>query len=102
MGVLFGALYLYFFILTPSVYRGRIYPKWPGALLVTLWWAVVSLVLLWSLRWLFMYDLTYGSLAGAMIALFFLACRAWTGYRRGIECGSGGDARRTRLVGAGG
>ena len=71
MGVLFGALYLLFFILTPSVYRGRIYPKWPGALLVTLWWAVVSLVLPWLLRWLFMYDLTYGSLAGAMIALFF-------------------------------
>jgi membrane protein len=71
MVVLFGSLYLLFFILTPSLYRGTAYPKWPGALLVTLWWGAVSLVLPWLLRWLFMYDLTYGSLAGAMIALFF-------------------------------
>jgi membrane protein len=55
--------------LTPSLSRRR-YPKWPGALLVTLWWAVVSTVLPVLLR-LFTYDLTYGSLAGVMIALFF-------------------------------
>lgn len=71
MVVLFASLYLLFFILTPSTYRVPAYPKWPGALLVTLWWALVSLVLPWLLRWLFLYDLTYGSLAGAMIALFF-------------------------------
>lgn len=71
MVVLFGSLYLLFFILTPGAYRARAYPKWPGALLVTLWWALVSLVLPWLLHWLFSYDLTYGSLAGAMIALFF-------------------------------
>jgi membrane protein len=69
MGVLFGALYLLFYALTPS-YRAAAYPKWPGAR--------------WSRcggRWfprccrcccaVFTYDLTYGSLAGVMIALFF-------------------------------
>ena len=71
MVVLFGSNYLLFFILTPSLYRKSAYPKWPGALLVTLWWGAVSLVLPWLLRWLFLYDLTYGGLAGAMIALFF-------------------------------
>ncbi|WDF72813.1 YihY/virulence factor BrkB family protein [Novosphingobium sp. KACC 22771] len=71
MVVLFGSLYLLFFILTPEFYRRSAYPKWPGALLVTLWWGAVSLVLPWLLRWLFTYDQTYGGLAGSMIALFF-------------------------------
>lgn len=71
MGVLFGALYLLFYALTPRPYRAAAYPKWPGALLVTLWWALVSTVLPVLLRSLFTYDLTYGSLAGVMIALFF-------------------------------
>jgi membrane protein len=69
--VLFSALWLLFISLTPSAYRGRIYPKWPGALAVTLWWLVVTTMLPKLLRHLFTYDLTYGSLAGVMIALFF-------------------------------
>ena len=69
--VLFGAIYLLFLGLTPGAYRGRCYPKWPGALLVTLWWGVVSIVLPVLLRFVFRYNLTYGSLAGVMISLFF-------------------------------
>jgi membrane protein len=69
--VLFGALWLLFISLTPGAYRARIYPKWPGALVVTLWWLAVTTMLPKLLRHLFMYDLTYGSLAGVMIALFF-------------------------------
>ena len=44
---------------------------WPGAALVTAWWAGVSVALPVLLRVVFKYDLTYGSLAGVMIALFF-------------------------------
>jgi len=71
MGVLFGALYMLYFALTPKAYRAARYPKWPGAALVTLWWGVVSIILPVMLRSLFKYDMTYGSLAGVMIALFF-------------------------------
>lgn len=69
--VLYGALWLLFISLTPGAYRGRIYPKWPGALFVTLWWLAVTTALPKLLRTVFTYDLTYGSLAGVMIALFF-------------------------------
>jgi membrane protein len=69
--VLFGSIYLLFFILTPERYRARAYLKWPGAALVTLWWGVVSTALPVGLRVLLKYDLTYGSLAGVMISLFF-------------------------------
>jgi len=68
---LYGALWLVFVTLTPSAYRGRAYPKWPGAMLVTAWWMGITTVLPKALRYLFSYDLTYGSLAGVMIALFF-------------------------------
>ena len=69
--VLYGALWLLFISLTPGRYRGREYPKWPGAVLVTAWWIGVTTVLPRLLRTVFSYDLTYGSLAGIMIALFF-------------------------------
>ena len=69
--IIYLSLYLLFFTLTPTAYRARRYPKWPGALLVTLWWAAVSIALPWVLARFFTYDLTYGSLAGVMIALFF-------------------------------
>jgi len=68
---LFGSLYLLFYTLTPHAYRNRRYPKWPGALLVTLWWILVTFFLPPLLRTVFSYDLTYGSLAGMMIVLFF-------------------------------
>ncbi len=67
----FGSIYLLFFTLAPSEYRRRIYPKWPGAALVTLWWLSVITVLPIVLRSIAAADLTYGSLAGIIITLFF-------------------------------
>ena len=68
---LYGSLYLLFYTLTPYTYRQPRYPKWPGALLVTIWWILVAIALPPLLRSVFSYNLTYGSLAGIMIALFF-------------------------------
>src|SRR5437764_7193532 len=67
---LFCTFYVLFFALTPARYRRRGY-KWPGALLVTLWWLIPVEVLPWVLGLLGGYSLTYGSLAGVMIALIF-------------------------------
>jgi membrane protein len=69
--ILYLSIYTLFLSLTPRVYRTRAYPKWPGALLVTVWWVTVTVLLPSVLRRFFTYDLTYGSLAGVMIALFF-------------------------------
>ena len=68
---LFGSLYLLFYTLAPAAYRKRRYPKWPGALLVTVWWVGVTFALPRLLHTIFRMDATYGSLAGIMIALFF-------------------------------
>ncbi|NNC53556.1 MAG: YihY/virulence factor BrkB family protein [Erythrobacter sp.] len=68
---LFGSLYLIFYTLTPSKYRRRRYPKWPGVLLTTLWWIAVTTIMPAVLSNFFTYNLTYGGLAGVMIALFF-------------------------------
>ncbi|WP_235901203.1 YihY/virulence factor BrkB family protein [Pontixanthobacter aquaemixtae] len=68
---LYGSIFLIFVTLTPEQYRGRRYPKWPGSLLVTLWWVGVTVALPPVLKQFFSYNLTYGSLAGIMIALFF-------------------------------
>ena len=68
---LYGSIFLIFITLTPEAYRGRKYPKWPGAVLVTAWWVGVIAALPPVLKQFFTYDLTYGSLAGIMIALFF-------------------------------
>ncbi|AKM11932.1 ribonuclease BN [Croceicoccus naphthovorans] len=68
---LFFSLWLLFVTLTPKKFRGPEYAKWPGALLVSGWWITVTVALPFVLRSLFAYDLTYGSLAGVMIALFF-------------------------------
>ena len=68
---LFAAIYLLFVTLTPRHYQKRTYPKWPGALFVAGWWVLLILVLPMILRTFFTYDLTYGSLAGVMITLFF-------------------------------
>ncbi|MBH0111492.1 YihY/virulence factor BrkB family protein [Novosphingobium sp. YJ-S2-02] len=70
-GTLFGSIYGLFLMLTPREYQARSHPKWPGAALVTLWWLLVAWALPRVLRNFFVYDLTYGSLAGVMIALFF-------------------------------
>lgn len=65
------SIFLLFLSLTPAAYRGKPYPKWPGALLVTTWWVTISLAFPPVMRSLFSYNLTYGSLAGIMITLFF-------------------------------
>jgi membrane protein len=69
--VLFGALYALFYSLTPSKYRYSECPKWPGALFVALWWMITTMALPLFLGLLGGYDLTYGSLAGVIIALIF-------------------------------
>jgi membrane protein len=69
--LLYLSIFLLFLSLTPSTYRGKAYPKWPGALLVTVWWLGATIALPGLLKQFFTYDLTYGSLAGVMIALFF-------------------------------
>ena len=69
--IIYASLFLLFLTLTPSSYRKRRYPKWPGVLLVTVWWVAVSSALPGVLHRFFSYDLTYGSLAGVMISLFF-------------------------------
>ena len=69
--MLFGSLYLLFYILTPKRYRNRSCPKWPGAAFVAGWWVLTSALLPVALTSLGGYDLTYGSLAGVMIALIF-------------------------------
>jgi membrane protein len=68
---MFAATYAMFWTLTPTKYRAWTYPKWPGALLVTGWWYGVLTLLPRILESLGGYDLTYGSLAGVMIALVF-------------------------------
>ena len=65
------SIWLLFVSLTPKKFRGPEYPKWPGALFVAGWWMLVTVALPPVLRTVFAYDLTYGSLAGVMIALFF-------------------------------
>ena len=70
--MLFVSLYLLFYILTPKRYRlSSNCPKWPGPAFVTGWWVLTSAFLPVALASLGGYDLTYGSLAGVMIALVF-------------------------------
>jgi membrane protein len=69
--ILFVAIYIIYRGLTPRQYRARIYPKWPGAVLVSLWWLGCTILLPWFVSSITNYDLTYGSLAGIMIALIF-------------------------------
>ena len=69
--MLFGSLYALFYVLTPKRYRTSACPKWPGAAFVTLWWLLTATLLPDAIAGLGGYDLTYGSLAGVIIALFF-------------------------------
>jgi membrane protein len=69
--VLFGALYLLFYTLTPKRYRKKGCKKWPGPAFVAVWWLATTSLLPKVLASLGSYDLTYGSLAGVMIALIF-------------------------------
>lgn len=65
------SLWVLFLSLTPKHFRGRRWPKWPGALFTTAWWLAVAAALPIVLRTVFTYDLTYGSLAGSMVTLLF-------------------------------
>jgi membrane protein len=69
--VLFGALYMLFYTLTPGRYRHKSCPKWPGALFVAVWWVLTAALLPEAISALGGYDATYGSLAGVAIALLF-------------------------------
>ncbi len=69
--IMFGALYMLFYSVTPSKYRYGRCRKWPGALLTTVWWVSATALLPLILAQLGGYDLTYGGLAGTIVALFF-------------------------------
>ncbi len=69
--VMFGALYMLFLSVTPSKYRNSPAPKWPGALFTTVWWVSMTALLPVALAQLGGYDLTYGGLAGVIVALLF-------------------------------
>ena len=69
--VMFGALYMLFYSVTPSKYRYTASRKWPGALFTTLWWVSMTAALPLALARLGGYDLTYGSLAGVVVMLLF-------------------------------
>jgi membrane protein len=69
--ILYFTFYVLFYALTPARYRRYGCRKWPGALLITLWWLATVEVLPFALGLLGGYSLTYGSLAGVMIALIF-------------------------------
>ncbi len=69
--IMFGALYMLFYSVTPAKYRTSGCPKWPGALFTTAWWVSITALLPLALSQLGGYDLTYGSLAGVIIALLF-------------------------------
>jgi len=68
---LFLTFYGLFYALTPARYRKSDCRKWPGALFITAWWLVTVEILPSILGLLGGYSLTYGSLAGVMIALIF-------------------------------
>jgi membrane protein len=68
---LFFTFYTLFFVLTPARYRKRGCRKWPGALLITAWWLATVELLPVALGLVGGYSMTYGSLAGVMIALLF-------------------------------
>ena len=68
---LFVTFYILFYALTPSRYRKSGSRKWPGALLITVWWLATAEILPNVLGLLGGYSRTYGSLAGVMITLIF-------------------------------
>ena len=69
--IMFGALFLLFYSVTPSKYRYTSSRKWPGALFTAAWWISMTASLPIVLAQLGGYDLTYGSLAGVVVMLLF-------------------------------
>lgn len=68
--LLFAALWGLLALLCPRAYRGFA-PTWPGALLTAAGWTVTTLALPRALTLFGGYALTYGSLAGVVIALLY-------------------------------
>ncbi len=68
---LFVAMYILFYTLTPTRYRKSSCPKWPGPAFVTIWWMGCTAALPAVIGTFGGYGLTYGSLAGVMVALIF-------------------------------
>jgi membrane protein len=68
---IYVTFYFLFLALTPARYRKVGCRKWPGALLVTAWWVVTVELLPNAIALFGGYSLTYGSLAGVMVALLF-------------------------------
>ncbi len=69
--IIWFALYLLIWSLTPSRYRFGKFPKWPGALFIALWWFGALTLLPLIIARFSDYALTYGSLAGVIVALLF-------------------------------
>jgi membrane protein len=69
--LLAASLWALFYSLTPPPFRLHPCPKWPGALATAGWWIAVATALPMILRYFLSFDLTYGSLAGIMVTLFF-------------------------------
>ncbi len=69
--IMFGALYMLFYSVTPSKYRYTNCRKWPGAAFTTVWWVSMTALLPVVLAQLGGYDMTYGSLAGVVVMLLF-------------------------------
>jgi len=69
--MMFFTFYVLFYALTPARYRKHGCRKWPGALLITVWWLGTVQLLPAAIGLFGGYSLTYGSLAGVMIALLF-------------------------------
>jgi membrane protein len=69
--IIWLALYMLIWSLTPSRYRFGKYPKWPGALFIALWWYGALTLLPIVIAQFTSYALTYGSLAGVIVALLF-------------------------------
>ncbi len=91
---IFITFYILFLALTPARYCGIDCRKWPGALLVTAWWVATVELLPNAISLFGGYSLTFGSLAGVMVALLFFFChRPWRGDGRGAQCGAGGLRR---------
>jgi membrane protein len=64
-------LFVMFWTLTPQKFRKLRFPVWPGAAFTTLWWLAAVTLMPRALSIFSGYALTYGSLAGVMIALLF-------------------------------
>ena len=67
----FVTMHLLFHSLSPRKFRRGPFRAWPGALATTAWWLGASYMLPPILSSFFAYNLTYGSMAGIMITLFF-------------------------------